>query len=148
MRISAWVTFIGTNTNYSHKLNCKQYRFKFISLTYSYFHGSSFVPRPERGRKKGPDFLCLCMCLITVEFHQHLRPFIYICTLKMSKQILNIMRASDLFLTNAARISNSDTQARTAIHKCKVCMWSPTDWFWKVSVLQDASVCFESMVSS
>ena len=25
-------------------------------------------------------------------------------------------------------------------------MWSPTNWFWKVSILQDASVCFESML--
>ena len=105
----AWVTFISINTNYSHKLNCKRYHFKFTSFTCSYFHGSSFVPRPEEGGKEGPDVLCLCMCLISVEFHRHLRLFFYICTLEMSKQILNIMRASDLFLSNAARISSSDT---------------------------------------
>ena len=134
-----------SSVNYSHKVNCKRYHFKFISLTCSYFHSTSFVPSQREGGKEGPDVLCLCMCLISVEFHRHLRLFFYICTLEMSKQILNIMRSSGLFLSNAARISNNDTQARTAIHKCKVCMWSPTDWFWKVSVLQDASVCFESM---
>ena len=42
-------------------------------------------------RRKGPGFHCLHMRLIAVEFHPHHRPSINICTLMMSKPILNVM---------------------------------------------------------
>jgi len=50
----------------------------------------SLVPRPEKGRRKGPGFHCLRMRLIAVEFHWHRRHSIHVRTLVTSKQIPNV----------------------------------------------------------
>jgi len=49
---------------------------------------TSLVPRPERGRRKGPGFHSLHMFLIAVEFHPYRRSSIYVFTLMTLKQIL------------------------------------------------------------
>ena len=41
---------------------------------------ASLVPRPEKGRRKGPGFHCLRMRLITVEFHRHRGRLIHVRT--------------------------------------------------------------------
>ena len=51
---------------------------------------TSLVPRPEKGRRKGPGFHCLRMRLIAVEFHQHHGRSIHVSTLVTSKRIPNV----------------------------------------------------------
>ena len=43
-------------------------------------YSPSLVPRPEKGRRKGPGFHCLRMRLIAVEFHRHRGRSIYVRT--------------------------------------------------------------------
>jgi len=50
----------------------------------------SLVPRPEKGRRKGPGFHCLRMRLIVVEFHRHCGRSIHVRTLVTSKRIPNV----------------------------------------------------------
>jgi len=51
---------------------------------------TSLLPRPERGRRKGPGFHCLHMHLVVVEFRPYHGPSTYVITLMTLKRILNM----------------------------------------------------------